>query len=760
MVLVGAAAIGAQIVFIRELLVVFYGNELSVAFVFASWLIGGAIGSAVLGRAFDSIRNKTALFAGCQALLGIILPLSIIAIRAIKPVLKMNPGEIMPFFPTVVSGFVVLIPACAILGLIFAIACRIAAGNSRQAAGRIGAIYVLESLGSVLGGLFVSSVLMRLLDPVVIMAFFGILLGISSVAVIAGLRDSGGRRILLAAAAGLLLVELLALPLGIWKNLEQKSLERQWGGYSLVSSKNSIYGNVAVTRNGAQFSFFDNGLHLYTIPDRKTSEESVHFALLEHPAPERVLLIGGGVGGLIEEILKHPVKKVDYVELDPLILTMARDHLPHDYYKPLEDGRVALRFEDGRRYVKTTGERYDVVIIRLGDPYTAGLNRFYTEEFFGEAKRILKRGGLLSFGLSGAESYMSREMRDFLGSIYATVTAQFKDVKVIPGDTATFLASNERGFLTLDYKVLMERARKRSLDIRYVREYYLASLLSPEKVLYAQTAIATAGRETNRDFRPISYYYDMVFWTAHFKDSLFTKMLKAAKPKVVWTVVGMLSLALLVSGSARGRARALSRAALTVITVNGFTQIVFQVVLLLAFQIIYGYLFYKLGFIITAFMAGIVAGGWYAIRSIAALAGCRPGLRPSLIGAQVVLCLYAAALPAAFRWLASAPGGLVSWIGSNVIFIFLSFVCGSIGGYLFPLVNRAYLGASAGESRSGGLTYGMDLFGSCVGALMAGTFLVPILGIPNTCYAVSIINAAVLAILVLAREDNLTGGAR
>src|SRR5271157_5683076 len=102
--------------------------------------------------------------------------------------------------------------------------------------------------------------------------------------------------------------------------LETLSLGRLWRGFHLLDSRNSAYGNLAVVQTESNRTLLENGLVLFTVPDPQAAEESVHYALLQHPAPRTVLLIGGGLNGSVAEVLKHPlIESVDVVELDPRV---------------------------------------------------------------------------------------------------------------------------------------------------------------------------------------------------------------------------------------------------------------------------------------------------------------------------------------------------------------------------------------------------------------------------------------------------------
>lgn len=739
-VLIGFTAMASQIVLMRELLVVFYGNELSISFVLASWLIGGAIGSALFGRLMlPSLRAPAVLsFAFCQIAIGLFLPLQIAATRLIKYFLHVNPGEIIPLFPVIVVSFVVLAPLCAILGFAFALGCRAYEDPSKSAAARISAVYILEAVGSIIGGAITSFALIQVFDAMhiaVILALVNLIMAAVLCLVIAKPRN--GAEACLPGRQAIPLF-LIAMIVALWssgalKQLDVQLLKKQWQGYDLISAKNSIYGNIAIAKRGEDYSFFDNGLLLYTIPDRMRSEEAVHIALLEHPDPKKILLIGGGAGGLIEEILKHKVSSVDYCELDPLIIKMAENNLPQEYCKALKDPKVSIKFVDGRFFVKTTKGKYDCVIMNIGDPYTAQLNRYYTVEFFGEVKNILNKGGILSFSLTSSENYISKDLAAFTRSIYATAWHVFKDVLIIPGETAYFLASDGEGYLTYDYKLLEARTLSRALDTKYAREYYLSSRLSPEKINYVEGVVKEGGSaRINSDSRPISYYYGLIFWATLFKDSLFSTALRGVTAAVVWKFIGLFII--LVALASTIFKRSFRRASLMAIMAGGFSSMAFQILILLAFQTMYGYLFYKLGVILTAFMAGLAIGASLVIKMMEEI----KRERLLMIAIQGDFLIFSVILAA-----------ILSGFCPESIFPLLSLLAGSICGSQFAIVSKVLTGLKDDVGRIGGLSYGMDLAGSFLGALFTGVFLVPIVGIAGTCYAIALINLSILLLLIL-----------
>jgi spermidine synthase len=85
--------------------------------------------------------------------------------------------------------------------------------------------------------------------------------------------------------------------------------------------------------------------------------------MLSHERPESVLILSGGAGGMIHEVLKYPVKQVHYVELDPLLLTLIHQFPTPLTRSELSDPRVVIHYTDGRVFLKRTAERFDVVFV-------------------------------------------------------------------------------------------------------------------------------------------------------------------------------------------------------------------------------------------------------------------------------------------------------------------------------------------------------------------------------------------------------------
>ena len=141
-----------------------------------------------------------------------------------------------------------------------------------------------------------------------------------------------------------------------------------------------------------------------------------HPALLSHPNPQSVLVIGGGDGGSSEEIFKHPsVKRVVMAELDAAVIEVARRHLGQVHKGALDDPRLEIRIGDGFDYVRQATEKFDLIVLDLTDPDTPAF-QLYSEEFFGLCRERLNPGGMMTLHL-GTPVYAPETVRKNAASL-------------------------------------------------------------------------------------------------------------------------------------------------------------------------------------------------------------------------------------------------------------------------------------------------------------------------------------------------------
>ena len=149
------------------------------------------------------------------------------------------------------------------------------------------------------------------------------------------------------------------------------------------------YGRALILDDYIQSSYQDE--HYY-------HESLVHPAMVTHPAPRDILIIGGGEGATLREVLKHKtVQRAVMVDIDGDVVELSRRYLPEMHQGSFDDPRARVVIEDGFIYVETkAGDKYDVVILDLPDPYSSEIaKQLYASEFFQKIRQILRDDGVV-----------------------------------------------------------------------------------------------------------------------------------------------------------------------------------------------------------------------------------------------------------------------------------------------------------------------------------------------------------------------------
>ena len=118
-------------------------------------------------------------------------------------------------------------------------------------------------------------------------------------------------------------------------------------------------------------------------------EPMIHLPAVSLGSPRSALVIGGGDGGAIEELLKYPeMRRVVLAELDSEVIDMAREWLPQIHRGAFDDPRLEIRLGDGRAFVEQCEERFDQIVLDLTDPFGPAVE-LYTREFYAACRSKL-----------------------------------------------------------------------------------------------------------------------------------------------------------------------------------------------------------------------------------------------------------------------------------------------------------------------------------------------------------------------------------
>lgn len=740
----GLSGMIAHTVLLRELLILFAGNEFSVGVIIGAWIIAEAGGAMAAGRAILRGRSPVRPFFTLTLLFCTAFPLAIAATRTFKLLAGLPPDQGVGIGAVCVASLLLQAPVAILHGALFVLACAVLAKATGEPARASGRVYTLETAGTIAGGLLAGYLIVPHTTAMLAAVLVALLNGLALTPMTRLLPNHSRRPFAAWGCLTLTGILLVGAPF-----LEEATIHRQWQGRDLVGYHNSPYQNLAVVRNGRQLTYYGDGLPLFSVPDPDIAmvEEFTHLPLLAHPLPRRVLVLGGGAGGVIAESLRHPsIAQIDYVELDPWLLRTVTQHAPAEALAFLDDPRVTIHQGDIRQYLREAHAPYDVILLGVPLPNTLQGNRLYTTEFFSLARAALASEGLLAVAATGSLTYYGPELLAVNGGLLQTLSAAFPKVRVIPGDSNLFLASSADGVTRLDAGLLGARLHQRQLATRLITPEHLSYLLNPGQQAWFADTVAGAGA-VNHDFAPRLLFDHLAYGTI-----LFTPQLREAFAHLHELSLAPLAAGVVLAGIGLG-AVARQKPFIVyplVIAGTGFTAMLLELVLFCAFQILYGAMFQALALLISAFMAGLAGGSWLVTGGPLAGRDDQHLLRAIDTGLLLFCGLLALLLAAPELPMEGA-------LRAHLLVLPLLTTTGLLTGMQFPVATRlqqAFANNTDGTAATGkvGAIFGADLFGGCLGGLLGGVVLLPVLGLSASCLLAVAGKSASLAILFISRK--------
>lgn len=413
--LTGCAALLLETGWIRFFSLLNGTHVYSSSTVLAGFLAGIGLGSLAVARRVDRLRDLSsaaALLFAATALGGVLVFRSAgLFERAYFAIYQRFDGY-YGFQLTVclVIAVLVALPALA-MGANFPLVARIAVRASAERGFAVGRVYFVNTLGAVVGAFLAEFVLLPAWGFAGLM---GVTLGLYAFAsaVFLGQGRPPGRRrtaaacaVLIAAAAAITPPVLrLELPFhalyyhGL-RSGSYQSYRDEVRGMTVVEERPSFYGQVAVVDLAGRYLLLKHNGKTdasSALQDNRTQILLGHLPLLFHPDPRRVLAIGLGGAFTLRALTRYDEpREIAMVEIDPEVVAAARRHFSELAKDALDDPRVRLVTNDGRNFMDSSDERFDVITSEPPNIWVAGVSGLFTAEFYRSAAAHLNDRGLL-----------------------------------------------------------------------------------------------------------------------------------------------------------------------------------------------------------------------------------------------------------------------------------------------------------------------------------------------------------------------------
>ena len=686
--LLGFNSMYSQIIALREFLTVFSGNELTIGIVLSIWML--LTGTGAYFAKFIRIKKPKQSFIFILSVLALLPFISIFFLSYLRNIIFLT-GTMLNILQIILYAVILLAPLCLVIGYTFIFLTGLYKRVSEQEH-IIGMTYSVESAGSLAGGLIFNLFVVFFLtsfQSLIVLALT------ASLVILWFLFLFKYKKSILLYLAGISIFCAL-----FFVNIDKQAKEGQFPNQEIEEQIYTPYGNITITKQNEQLNFYENNVLLFSTGNYIVDEESVHYAMLQHDNPQQVLMISGGLSGKFFEIAKYNPRQIDYLELNPGMISSIRKYISEDTIQSL---RIIKR--DARLFLHETDNLYDIAMVNLPEPSTAQINRFYTYGFYSLLRTKLTDKGLVTFNLPFSVNYLDEQALSMVSVLHKTLSSCFKHVLIIPGEKLYFLASDRPLTTEISRKVV-----EKGLDNKYVNRYYILDDLMKQRSEQVHGQIKQ-DVVMNYDFKPISYLQGLRTWLGHFRVNYYL-----AGAIVLGCIIALLFF--------------LNPLRLGMFTI-GMTSASVEFLILISFQVIYGYVYFMMGLLVTIFMAGLALGAKLQPKIIQ-----RPGIR-FFSGLQICFGLLLFFLPMVIFFTRSIQSQQALVHGIFYLFMFISSFA---TGVAFSVASGIKLLHVKSQTAN---VYSADSFGASLGIILSSIILFPLLGMENTGIALAVVNVIV-----------------
>ena len=409
----GAVSMVYEVAWTRALALVIGSSTYAFTAMLVTFLAGIAGGSALYSWLLGSRAASPAVFAALQAAIGLLFMTTLLVFERMPELfLAALRWSGSTAFVQVAISAASLLPPTLLIGATFPCAVAVATRGVPRAGTDVGYVYAVNTLGAIAGTILAGFVLIPAIG-----VHASIKLGIACNLLLAASLLATPPRTSLVWPWGSVATALIGAVIFFVPSWDQRVMASGPGVYAnqylrraetasltdtlrrqseLLFYRDGISGTVSVHQDGQLRFLRVNGKTDASTSnlDMPTQLMSGHLPLLVHRDPRAVLVIGLGSGVTAGAVVRHPIERLDVVEIEPAVVEASR-FFASEHGDVLKDSKVHAVIADGRNFLLTTSNRYDVIISEPSNPWIGGLASLFSVEFFQLARRRLNPGGIM-----------------------------------------------------------------------------------------------------------------------------------------------------------------------------------------------------------------------------------------------------------------------------------------------------------------------------------------------------------------------------
>jgi spermidine synthase len=409
----GFCALAAEVIWTRQLALLFGGSVYAFALILAVFLAGLGAGSAAASFLCRHVVASAARALGVtQLLLAAAIAWTAYVINAALPFWPIAPsisGIAFNFQLDVTRACLALVPAALLWGASFPFALAAAAANrtADDQAALVGGVYASNTIGAIAGALGASFLLVGWIGSqhaqqllMVVCVSAGLVLLVRPPAAGAARTGLWSPLILLTTVAALLALTLAVPPVSSWLVAFGRFAPGWVGLTDIIYVGEGMHSSVAVSRDSTGvLKYHASGkVQASSTPqDMRLQRMLGHLTTLLPASPRSVFVVGYGAGVTAGALSIDPrVERITIAEIEPLVPRVVSRYFADVNQHVADSPKVQVRIDDGRHFIQTTDEKFDAVTTDLVDPWVKGTAGLFTREFFETVRDRLNPGGIVT----------------------------------------------------------------------------------------------------------------------------------------------------------------------------------------------------------------------------------------------------------------------------------------------------------------------------------------------------------------------------